>query len=88
LARIRLESGSIWPAIIGHSAWNATIQGVFDFSTVPDPDSLWIGESGILVALATSGLAWLSVRGKWPMQRAPGVLLAPDTGSPGGSSGS
>jgi membrane protease YdiL (CAAX protease family) len=79
-ARIRLASGSIWPAIIGHAAWNSTLQGVFDYSTVPNPDALWIGESGILVALTSSGLACLFVRGKWPIQRAPGVPLVASSG--------
>lgn len=51
LARLRLASGSVWPAIIGHASWNATIQGVFDFSTVQSPTALWVGESGVLVAL-------------------------------------
>lgn len=59
LARGRLESGSVWPAIVGHSAWNTTIQGIFDFSTVPDPNAVWVGESGVLVALATLLVAFL-----------------------------
>jgi membrane protease YdiL (CAAX protease family) len=76
LARVRLTSGSIWPAIVGHSAWNATIQGVFDFSTVPDPARLWVGESGLLVAAASVAVTWLLVRGTWPRYRAPGVSIA------------
>jgi CAAX protease family protein len=75
LARVRLESGSIWPAIVGHSAWNATIQGVFDFSTVPDPAALWVGESGILVALTSTALSWPLVRRSWARFRAPGVPM-------------
>lgn len=75
LAHLRLASGSVWPAIIGHAAWNATLQGVFDFSTVSNPNSLWIGESGILVAFTSAGLASLLVHGKRPFQRAPGVPL-------------
>jgi uncharacterized protein len=30
LARMRLETGSVWPPIVAHSAWNAAIQGPFD----------------------------------------------------------
>jgi membrane protease YdiL (CAAX protease family) len=75
LARVRLTSGSIWPAIVGHSAWNATIQGVFDFSTAPDPTALWVGESGVLVAVASVVLAWVLVRGTWPRYRAPGAPI-------------
>ncbi len=75
LARVRLESGSVWPAIVGHSAWNATIQGVFDFSTVSEPTALWVGESGLLVALAGVALSWVLVRGSWARFRAPGVPM-------------
>jgi len=74
-ARLRLTSGSVWPANVGHAAWNATIQGVFDFSTVPNSSAIWVGESGILVAVTSCGLAWLVVRGKRQRQRAPGVPL-------------
>ncbi|MEO8800230.1 MAG: type II CAAX endopeptidase family protein, partial [Polyangiaceae bacterium] len=33
IARARLESGSIWPAIAFHSSWNAVLQGTFDHFT-------------------------------------------------------
>ncbi|MBI2824367.1 MAG: CPBP family intramembrane metalloprotease [Planctomycetia bacterium] len=75
LARLRLASGSVWPAIIGHSAWNATIQGVFDFSTISPSSGPWVGESGILVALTMFAFAWPFMRGTWPAYRAPGVPL-------------
>jgi membrane protease YdiL (CAAX protease family) len=74
LARVRLASGSVWPAVVGHSAWNATIQGVFDYSTVPD-SSAWVGESGVLVAVAAVLVAAGLMRGSWPRLRAPGVPL-------------
>src|SRR5215204_4471298 len=32
-ARMRLETGSIWPAIALHGAWNTIIQGAFDPAT-------------------------------------------------------
>lgn len=79
-ARLRLASGSVWPAIVGHAAWNATIQGLFDFSTVRTPAALWVGESGIIVAFTSAVVAWLLVRGKWPVQRAPGVPLVASSG--------
>lgn len=82
-ARLRLESGSVWPAIVGHAAWNATIQGLFDFSTVRTAAAFWVGESGILVALSSAVAAWLLVRGKWPLQRAPGVPLGATRGLTG-----
>lgn len=50
-ARLRLATGSIWPAIILHGAWNSTIQSVFDVSTSGERATFWVGESGILVML-------------------------------------
>lgn len=50
-ARLRLETGSVWPAITLHSAWNAMIQTAFDPASKGVGAELWIGESGILVAL-------------------------------------
>ncbi|HWE52306.1 MAG TPA: CPBP family intramembrane glutamic endopeptidase [Bryobacteraceae bacterium] len=47
-AWLRLSSGSIWPCIWGHSAWNAVVQGAFDRSTAGR--SVWVGESGVLTA--------------------------------------
>jgi membrane protease YdiL (CAAX protease family) len=73
LARLRLASGSVWPAIIGHASWNATIQGVFDFSTVQSPTALWVGESGVLVAVVTALLGVWAVRGACWRMRAPGI---------------
>ena len=50
-ARLRLATGSVWPAITLHSAWNAVIQAAFDPASTSAGAELWIGESGILVAL-------------------------------------
>jgi membrane protease YdiL (CAAX protease family) len=75
LARVRLESGSIWPAIIGHSAWNAIIQGVFDFSTADESAGLWVGESGLLVAITSVIVTWFFVRKPRPNLSAPGQPL-------------
>jgi membrane protease YdiL (CAAX protease family) len=65
-ARVRLESGSIWPAVLLHSTWNAVIQGTFDrFTRGGDPGhatTLWTGESGPLVAGFTVVYAWLLTR--------------------------
>src|SRR5262245_44782665 len=47
-AYVRLRSGSVWPAVICHGAWNAIIQGTFDRATVGTP--LAVGESGWLTA--------------------------------------
>jgi CAAX protease family protein len=52
-ARLRLGSGSVWPAVVLHASWNAIIQTVFDASTAAgDKSSFWIGESGVLVTAA------------------------------------
>jgi CAAX protease family protein len=72
-AYVRLRSGSIWPAILFHGAWNSIIQGTFDAATARRP--LAVGESGYLVAIASVLLvAWI-VRGKWKMFRRPGEPL-------------
>ncbi|MDT7712060.1 MAG: protease family protein, partial [Pseudonocardiales bacterium] len=54
-ARLRLQTGSIWPAIVLHGAWNSIIQSAFDAartggesSRLHDGASWWVGESGVL----------------------------------------
>jgi membrane protease YdiL (CAAX protease family) len=47
-AWLRFSSGSIWPCIWAHGAWNAVIQGAFDRST--SDRSVWVGESGVLTS--------------------------------------
>ena len=69
-ARLRLESGSVWPAIVVHAAWNAIIQGVFGAST--QGKSVWVGESGILVVLVNLVVVAMLVRGSWTVKRKPG----------------
>lgn len=68
-ARLRLESGSVWPAIMIHSAWNSIIQGAFDAST--QHAGSWVGESGLFTALVALILAALYVRGRFVPQRRP-----------------
>jgi hypothetical protein len=58
-ARVRLASGSVWPAAVFHATWNAEIQGSFDRFTESGTAALWTGESGILVALTSLLLAAL-----------------------------
>jgi membrane protease YdiL (CAAX protease family) len=69
MARLRLESGSVWPPIIGHASWNALVQDVFDAST--HGKSLWVGESGILVTLVNLVVVQMLVRGNWTVKRDP-----------------
>jgi membrane protease YdiL (CAAX protease family) len=51
LARMRLETGSVWPAIALHVAWNVIIQTGFHPLTAGASKQLWVGESGLLTAL-------------------------------------
>ena len=70
-ARLRLETGSVWPAIALHSAWNAIIQDAFDPASTSAGAELWIGESGILVALTMIVAAVIFSRGCWTIRRVP-----------------
>ncbi len=51
LAWMRLDTGSIWPCIVAHAAWNATINGGFDLATQGENARFWTGESGLLVVV-------------------------------------
>ena len=57
IAQVRLVTGSIWPAVVMHAAWNAAIQSVFDAVTTGSNALLWTGESGVLVAAVLAPLA-------------------------------
>ena len=70
-ARVRLEPGSVWPAITLHSAWNAIIQAAFDPASHGARAELWIGESGILVALTMVVAAIVFSCGRWTIRRDP-----------------
>ena len=61
---LRLRSGSVWPAIALHAAWNSIIQNPFDRSSVGPVATLWVGESGVLVAVITLIAGWLVYR-RW-----------------------
>jgi uncharacterized protein len=65
LARMRLETGSVWPAVFAHSAWNSIIQGPFDGATKGPNAALWTGESGILTLIVLVVVAVLVSRGTW-----------------------
>ncbi|MGE3676022.1 MAG: CPBP family glutamic-type intramembrane protease [Polyangiaceae bacterium] len=71
VARLRLESGSVWPAILMHSAWNSIIQGSFDGAT--QGQSVFVGESGVFVAGFSVLFALVFGRGVWKRFRSPGV---------------
>ena len=70
-ARLRLETGSVWPAVALHSAWNAVIQTAFDSASTGAEAPLWVGEAGILVALTMVVAAAVFSYGWWTIRRAP-----------------
>ena len=53
----KARTGSLWPAILGHSAWNVVIQHPFDGHTIGNAASIWVGDSGLL----TSGMCLVVV---------------------------
>jgi uncharacterized protein len=61
---LRLRSGSVWPAIVLHAAWNSIIQNPFDRSSVGPGATLWVGESGVFVAVTTLIVGFLVYR-RW-----------------------
>ena len=67
---VRLATGSVWSAVLFHAAWNAIIQGVFDHFA-GESGSLWVGESGVLVAATHALFAWAlwSLRGRQELAR-------------------
>jgi CAAX protease family protein len=69
IARMRLETGSVWPAVVLHAAWNSIIQGPFDGATTGGGATLWVGESGVLTALTLVVAAVIYSRGRWTVIR-------------------
>jgi membrane protease YdiL (CAAX protease family) len=71
---LRLRSGSVWPAIVLHAAWNSIIQNPFDRSSVGPDGALWVGESGVFIAVTTLILGLL-VYHRWMKSGAPALKL-------------
>jgi uncharacterized protein len=69
LARLRFQTGSVWPVVIAHAAWNSIILDSFEGST--PAATMWTRETGVLVAAATVLCAALVTRGAWSMRRDP-----------------
>ena len=72
---LRLSSGSIWPCIWAHGAWNAVIQGAFDRS-VSGP-SVWVGESGALTSAMLILFAVVLYR-VWPLAQRTSLSTPPN----------
>jgi uncharacterized protein len=62
IGAVRLRSGSVWPAAAMHGAWNAIIQGPFDHASTGPGATLWVGESGILVAVLSLVIGYCTMR--------------------------
>jgi membrane protease YdiL (CAAX protease family) len=78
LAWARLVTGSIWPPVVMHAAWNAIIQSVFDRVTGGAAATMWVGESGLLVAAILVGLALLTTWSPWTMATGPRITSHAD----------
>jgi len=82
IGRMRLETGSVWPAIVVHAAWNSIIVGAFDSATTGAGAALWVGESGILTAFTLVVAAFLFSRGSWTIRRQPEARARSRASSP------
>jgi membrane protease YdiL (CAAX protease family) len=71
IGTLRLHTGSVWPAVLAHAAWNSVIQGPFDHASQSPDASLWIGESGVIVAAVCLVVAMLVVRRRWDVRHWP-----------------
>lgn len=73
MARVQWRTGTVWAACVYHSAWNATIQGVFDRATDLTPAAKhWVSESGVLVVGVALIIALVFfARGVWTVKRHP-----------------
>jgi len=80
IAFLRLRSGSIWPAVLMHGAWNAIIQGAFDRATAGTP--LIVGESGWLTVTVIIAFVLAAATGGWSLYQAPGKQLTLPFGRP------
>jgi membrane protease YdiL (CAAX protease family) len=78
LARARLESGSVWPGVVAHGAYNSVIQAAFWPAAAAGGAgaAVWVGmEAGILVALALILVGAVVCAGTWTFRRTPDQLM-------------
>jgi hypothetical protein len=68
---MRLETGSVWPAVALHAAWNVAMQAGFPPLAVGASSQLWAGESGVITALVLVVAAVVYSRGRWTVLREP-----------------
>jgi membrane protease YdiL (CAAX protease family) len=72
VAYVRLRSGSIWPAVTYHGAWNAIIR---TFGRASIDTHLALGGSGWLTATIAIVVVLFITRGSWKLQERPGQAL-------------
>jgi membrane protease YdiL (CAAX protease family) len=71
IAWTRLTTGSVWPPIVLHGAWNATIQMGFDPAVSGHNAALWVGENGVLVMALVVVATTVLMRTRWTWRRTP-----------------
>ena len=59
LSWLRLGTGSVWPCVVAHAAWNSVINGGFTFATHNASENIWVGETGIVVAVTLVLAVWI-----------------------------
>jgi membrane protease YdiL (CAAX protease family) len=77
LARMRLETGSVWPAVALHTVWNAAIQAGFQPLAAGASSQVWVGENGVITALVLVVAAIIYSRGKWTVLHEPPMRETP-----------
>lgn len=68
LAYLRLRSGSVWPAVLGHASYNCVLAMAFDGFTAATP--VWRGELHLL-SVAVIVVIMLLVRPAWVVRHRP-----------------
>jgi membrane protease YdiL (CAAX protease family) len=73
-AYLRLATGSIWPSIVLHAAWNSIILDILDAFSSNTTILHWTGESGILVALLMVIVAYVACSIMFRMPRTGNII--------------
>lgn len=66
LARLRMDTGSVWPPYALHVVWNVVIQVGFDPWVIGTASVVWVGEFGLLTVAALTVAALLHARRPGP----------------------
>jgi len=70
-ARLRLDTGSVWPPVVMHAGWNAIAVSFFGASTTGEHASLWASEGGVLVAGSSVLITYILLRWRRAQESAP-----------------